>query len=276
MNSFLFNPKERERFIKFAVVGFIGAVVDFGAFNVLIKLLHIPVVIASIISFSAAVTSNFIWNRFWTYPDSRSKSLIRQLFQFGIINVIGLLIRTPLFAFLAERLPVKISLIKLAIAVVVVMFWNFFINRYWTYSDVKSTWSWREVYNNHMVTNAQTKLVAIYTTRGDLGGFLGYPYLYNCQGEYIGWVTEQRQVYSVHGHYVGTLTNDPRILRKQSSGYLRPRLNPPSRPKNILPPATVPLPSMMPEIPIGMFDVLEDAPEMLPAVDFGDLREDMD
>ena len=155
MNSILFNPKERERFIKFAVVGFIGAVVDFGAFNLLSKPLHIPIVFASIVSFSAAVTSNFIWNRFWTYPDSRSKSLIRQLIQFGIINIIGLFIRTPLFAFLAERLPVQISLIKfpismpvnvqlighnlaLAIAVVVVMFWNFFINRYWTYSDVKS------------------------------------------------------------------------------------------------------------------------------------------
>jgi hypothetical protein len=33
---------------------------------------------------------------------------------------------------------------------------------------------------------------------------------------------------------------------------------------------------MMPELPIGTFDVLEDRPDMLPSIDFGDLREDMD
>lgn len=125
-------------------------------------------------------------------------------------------------------------------------------------------------------TSSSPALIAIYTTRGDVGAFLQYPHIYNLQGEWIGWVTSQRQVYSVHGHYVGNLNNDPRILRKQSSGFLKPRLNPPPRPGKIVPPSTVPLAPMMPEVPIGMFDVLEDRPEMLPPVDFGDLRDDMD
>jgi hypothetical protein len=121
-----------------------------------------------------------------------------------------------------------------------------------------------------------TKLIAIYTTRGDVGGFLIYPYIYNRVGEWIGWVTPDRQVYSVHGHYVGYLSDDPRILRKQSSGYLKTHLPLPAIPPPINPPANVPLAPMMPELPIGVFDVLEDHPEMLPGVDFGDLREDMD
>jgi len=121
-----------------------------------------------------------------------------------------------------------------------------------------------------------SRLIAIYTTSGDVGGYLKYPYIYNRQGEWIGWVTPQRQVYSVHGHYVGYLSDDPRILRKQSSGYLKPRQPPPTVPSHITPPATVPLAPMMPELPIGVKDVLEELPEMLPAVDFGDLREDMD
>lgn len=119
-------------------------------------------------------------------------------------------------------------------------------------------------------------LIAIYTTRGDVGAFLQYPYLFNRQGEWIGWVTQQRQVYSVHGHYVGYLTDDPRILRKQSSGFLKPQEDPPPRAEHIHAPASVPLAPMMPEVPIGTFDVLEDRPDMLPSVDFGDLREDMD
>lgn len=120
------------------------------------------------------------------------------------------------------------------------------------------------------------RLIAIYTTRGDIGGFLLYPYIYNRMGEWIGWVTPRRQVYSVHGHYVGYLSDEPRILRKQSSGYLKPRQPPPPPPEPILPPPTVPLAPLMPELPIGVLDVLEDRPDLLPAVDFGDLREDMD
>lgn len=154
MTSIIINPRERKRFLKFAVVGVIGAVVDFGTFNLLSGIFSVKPVIASIISFSAAIVSNFLWNRYWTYPDSRSKSITRQLIEFSIISIVGLGIRTPLFAFLEKILPsyfASLAFMKyipftpifwghniaLAIAVIVVMFWNFFINRYLTYNDVK-------------------------------------------------------------------------------------------------------------------------------------------
>jgi hypothetical protein len=119
-------------------------------------------------------------------------------------------------------------------------------------------------------------IIPIYTSRGDVGALLRYPYIFNRQGEWIGWVNSDRQVYSVHGHYVGFLTNDPRILRKESSGFLRPRLDPPEAPEDIRMPASLPLAPMMSELTIGTFDVLDDAPDLLPPMDFGDLREDMD
>jgi hypothetical protein len=33
---------------------------------------------------------------------------------------------------------------------------------------------------------------------------------------------------------------------------------------------------MMPELTYGIVDVLEDDPDLMPSVDFGELREDMD
>jgi hypothetical protein len=120
------------------------------------------------------------------------------------------------------------------------------------------------------------RIIPIYKSGGEVGGFLKYPYLFNREGEWIGWVTPSRQVYSVHGHYVGWLTKEPRIIRKQSSGYLKPRLAPPSEPERLKPPATVPLAPMMSEVPIGAYDVLEERQDLLPPKDFGDLREDMD
>jgi putative flippase GtrA len=152
-NSVITHPKERERFLKFAVVGAIGAVVDFGSFHLLMSILGLPAEWAQAGSFTLAIISNFIWNRLWTYPDSRSKSISNQLVSFFVVNIIGLGIRTPIFTGLegpfrnlfdglsflprglvtADRLGYTFAL---GVAVVVVMFWNFFINRIWTYNDV--------------------------------------------------------------------------------------------------------------------------------------------
>ena len=154
MTDFLVNPRERSRFLRFAVVGVIGAIIDFGLMNLLTRLFLMPLRWAGTISFIAAVVSNFTWNRYWTYPDSRSKPLGQQVSQFAIVSVLGLVIRYPTLAIL-EPIMVRIlssptfrflpvdpvtlaNNLTLAVAVIIVMFWNFFANRYWTYGDVES------------------------------------------------------------------------------------------------------------------------------------------
>jgi putative flippase GtrA len=153
MTVILTNPRERTRFIRFAIVGVIGAVVDFGVMNLLVNVFSAPLVLAGTISFIAAVLSNFIWNRYWTYPDSRSKPIVRQWIEFMVVNAIGLVIRVPVLALVKPVISILIAHLPfefpnfslefisdnltLAIAVVIVMFWNFFVNRYWTYSDVE-------------------------------------------------------------------------------------------------------------------------------------------
>ncbi|MFC2052715.1 GtrA family protein [Chloroflexota bacterium] len=153
MTSIITNSRERTRFLKFSVVGVIGAIVDFGVMNLLVALFGASLVIAGTISFMAAIFSNFMWNRYWTYPDSRSKPIIIQLLEFTVVSVIGMAIRIPTLALLEpvlnnffSNLPYEISYsslktisynVTLAIAVLIVLFWNFFINRYWTYGDVE-------------------------------------------------------------------------------------------------------------------------------------------
>lgn len=140
------KPKEAERFFKFLVVGTVGFVVDFGTLTLLKETTHLVTVIANTISFSAAVVSNFTFNRFWTYPDSRSKPITSQLTQFAVVSVVGLIINNlimvllePVFDtwVLQSDLPLLRGYIPAKIiATVVVLFWNFFVNRYWTYGDV--------------------------------------------------------------------------------------------------------------------------------------------
>lgn len=185
------KAKELERFIKFAIVGITGAVVDLGLLALLqvtflppaayissplgfslatLPLnmeifaipLHFNVAVATTIAFIAAVVSNFIWTMLWVYPESRSRSKRRQLVQFAFISVIGWSARTlwitlmyvSIGAWIAPMLEPLIqvfnatftldpvseksigSVVAQLIAMVVVMLWNFFANRYWTFNDV--------------------------------------------------------------------------------------------------------------------------------------------
>ena len=145
------NRKEAKRFFKFMFVGAMGALVDFGVLNLLAHILDVPVTIAGVISFSLAVTQNFLWNRYWTYPESRAFPAIPQYLQFFVINATALLIRVPILAFVPG--PVIAGLISagvapataevlgnnfaLALAVGIAMFWNFFVNRFVTYRHIK-------------------------------------------------------------------------------------------------------------------------------------------
>lgn len=141
------KPKEAERFFKFLVVGTIGFVLDFGLLTFLVEVFGLWTILANTISFSAAVVSNFTWNRYWTYPESRSKKKRVQLPQFAMVSVMGLLLNNFILFILhapfdkllvAVHAPPAIQGYMPAkiIATVVVLFWNFFINRYWTYGHV--------------------------------------------------------------------------------------------------------------------------------------------
>jgi putative flippase GtrA len=134
------NSRERTRFLRFMVVGAMGAIVDFGTLNILHLVFHLPILLANVFSFSLAVLSNFTWNRYWTYPDSRSKPVAGQLSQFFLVNLVGLFINTLVLAGLLGittrwfgRYGYNIAKM---VATVIVMFWNFFVNRFWTYNDV--------------------------------------------------------------------------------------------------------------------------------------------
>ncbi len=157
------QSKEVERFIKFSFVGALGFVIDFGAV-ILLQATVLPaesdsnVALVSTIAFVLAVCNNFLWNRYWTYPDSRAYSIRRQITQFAIVSVIGLALRNlwigGTYAFFGEqstRLLQSVdagyapglveqnshgTLIALVFGVLIVMFWNFLANRYWTYSDI--------------------------------------------------------------------------------------------------------------------------------------------
>ena len=149
-----FKSSEMRRFAKFSIVGAIGFLIDTGALNIMIGLLGMSTVllrlVSKTISFTLALTSNFFWNRYWIYPESRSKSVRVQAIQFSVVNIIGLALNLLIFGSVSSALIPRLQTyygVNTGLllgtnagqvsAVAVVLFWNFFVNRYWTYGDVE-------------------------------------------------------------------------------------------------------------------------------------------
>ena len=152
------NSKEISRFLKFAVVGTLGAVIDFGGLNLLILNFGFSKILANTCSFTMAVLSNFVWNRLWTFPESRDRPIIPQLGQFFLVNIGGLLLNQTIFLSLdawvlgeAGVLAAPMATLALntglahyklaynlskASATIIVLFWNFGANRLWTYRGI--------------------------------------------------------------------------------------------------------------------------------------------
>jgi hypothetical protein len=120
------------------------------------------------------------------------------------------------------------------------------------------------------------KIIPFYTSKGDAEVFMLYPYLYNRLGEWVGWATPNREIYSVLGFYVGYISNDHRILCKRFTNDKKPNLIPPPPPQHVMPPATIPLAPLMSELLYSTVDVLLEEPEKLHTLDAGEFRGDLD
>ena len=140
----LWNQHQPEvaRFGKFAVVGTIGAIVDFSVLNLLVLAFGWDKYAANIVSVCCAILSNFTWNRLWTFPESRDHAIHISFGKFALVNLVGLGINQLVFVtadkYIFDPLfdhPLDYNLAKAA-AIFVVLFWNFAANRFWTYRDI--------------------------------------------------------------------------------------------------------------------------------------------
>jgi hypothetical protein len=116
----------------------------------------------------------------------------------------------------------------------------------------------------------------IFTSRGDWGAFLVYPYLFNPTGEWIGWATSKKEIFNLDGSYVGTISPDQRILRKKSLETIPPKRARPAVPPKPRIPASIPLPPQMAELSYDFMDVLDDMPDLLHTMDSGEFKPDVE
>jgi putative flippase GtrA len=114
------------KFLKFCVVGFTGLVIDFGTTWLLKEKIRINKYFANSAGFVIAATSNYIWNRVWTFQ-SENSHIAEEYFSFILISIAGLGISNLLVYIFSDRMKINFYLSKL-IAIGVVTLWNFIMN----------------------------------------------------------------------------------------------------------------------------------------------------
>ena len=130
------------RFVRFCVVGAVGAVVDMGFFWVFGELVGLPLLFAKGLATEMAIVNNFVWNDRWTFGDVAAKETspgarLRRFFTFNLICAGGLalnllLVHTQIATFGLNRYLAN------AVAIGLVTAWNFGMNR-------KLSWTERPV-----------------------------------------------------------------------------------------------------------------------------------
>jgi putative flippase GtrA len=132
------SNKEIQRISRFLAVGAVGTVLDFSLLT-LLKLAGLPTLFANSFSFTAGLINNFTWNRLWTFNNGIQTDWRKQFTQFTIISLFGLALNNIILLSLEGVLGTMLGqpewgyLPAKVIATGVVVFWNYFANRMWTF-----------------------------------------------------------------------------------------------------------------------------------------------
>ena len=120
------------KFLKFCLVGFSGMAVDFGVTWVLKEKIKLNKYVSNSTGFILAATSNYIWNRIWTF-ESTDSGIATEYLSFIGISLIGLIINNFVIFILHDKLKLNFYLSKV-FAIGVVTLWNFLMNFFFTFS----------------------------------------------------------------------------------------------------------------------------------------------
>jgi len=126
------RPASWWQLAKFGLVGVSGYVINLGVFALLSGNFGLHHAIAAIGAFLVAVSSNFFWNRHWTFTAGDGHAGF-QAMRFFAVSVAALLINLAVLEALVSGASFG-ALGAQAIAVAIAMPFNFLGNKLWTFA----------------------------------------------------------------------------------------------------------------------------------------------
>lgn len=143
------------QFVKFCLVGALSTIVNLGVLFLLVEILHVRQffhsehvarAVAVSIAFLVSVVNGYYWNSKWTFRQTDPNGAHRRMVQFLVTNVVGLCLNVVIATTVASRTPAFVLqalspylkrdpavFVGTLAATVIVVFWNFTVNKYWTF-----------------------------------------------------------------------------------------------------------------------------------------------
>jgi putative flippase GtrA len=127
--------KTAKQFFYFTCIGSIGTLFHYCTLILFVQKLRINPVLASGIGFGLGAFVNYSLNYRWTFKShKRHKETITK---FLFIAMIGLVLNSIILTLVIGMLQVH-YLISQILATGIVLFWNFFVNKIWTFGEALS------------------------------------------------------------------------------------------------------------------------------------------
>ena len=124
------------KMVKFALVGALSTAIDWGVYLTLVHFFpwwHQNYVGAKVVATAAGTLNGFFWNKFWTFRN-QSKRYLRQMAKQALAAAGSLGLNAAIVYTLVEHLAFdRGSVVTIAIATMLVFFFNYPVNRYWVF-----------------------------------------------------------------------------------------------------------------------------------------------
>lgn len=132
-NVWWIRLQSSKTFIKFAIVGSSGVIVNLGSFSLMLAL-GINKFIASPVAVELSIISNFLLNNYWTFRRRKTKDRTRiKGLKFNVVSIFSLGISYGVFVTLSFTFPDAPPQLHQLIGIIPATLVNYLANSYWTF-----------------------------------------------------------------------------------------------------------------------------------------------
>lgn len=137
---YIFGSRTKEifesSFFKFCLVGLSGTAIDFSLLYLGVEYGNLKPTVAKIFSTSAAIVNNFVWNSLWTFGNRQTQnSPFKKFLNYVLVSLIAFFLAIGLMEIFTRISGPKYYILYNVIIVILVTFWNYFANSFWTFRE---------------------------------------------------------------------------------------------------------------------------------------------
>src|SRR3569833_55559 len=120
-------------FLRFALVGASGTVVNLGVFSAALHA-NLNKYIASPLAVEVSIVWNFLLNNYWTFKERRTRDRVRiKGLKYNLISIASLGVSFATFTAMTLLVPRASPLVDQFVGIVPAVLVNYFLNSYWTF-----------------------------------------------------------------------------------------------------------------------------------------------